>query len=118
MTERTPQQFTNKEIQKIVDTTKDITRQESNPKPKENIGTKIKRISAAGAAAVTIATGAGMAAGCDQIQKTTFTTVDTSEKPSVKPTEVPTQPIETKTTAKPTESKGAIMADFNFLPNS
>lgn len=115
MTEGTPQRFTDRKIKNIVDTTGN-TRQESNPKPKENIGTKIKRLFAAGAAAATIATGAGSLAGCDQIP-TAITDVQPSEtKPSVTvtptettvkvtPTEAPTAtPTPVETTVAPTET--------------
>ncbi len=115
MTEGAPQEFTDREIKNIVDSVKDTTKSESNPKPSEKFGTALKRKIAAGVAAFTIATGAGVAAtGCEYGQQATTiqteTTVESSEtEPSVTvtPTEttVKVDPAgTTETTPAPTET--------------
>lgn len=115
MTEGAPQEFTDREIKNIVDSVKDTTKSESNPKPSEKFGTAFKRKIAAGIAAFTIATGAGAAAtGCEYGQQATTiqteTTVESSEtEPSVTvtPTEttVKVDPAgTTETTPAPTET--------------
>ncbi|MFA5749704.1 MAG: hypothetical protein WC895_00580 [Candidatus Shapirobacteria bacterium] len=118
MAESAPQQFTEREIGKIVDSVQDTTRQESNPKPKEKkFGDAFKRRFAAGIAAFTIATGAGAVTGCEVNPQPIIETEATVESSETEPS-VTVTPTETtvKVTPTPTEAPTPTPTEVPLTP--